>query len=238
MVFDEKPPLMQTTTDFILDDKKTQLRMGSDPRPIEAGIAELQRKWIYPRPELDPILNESSFHKRGCMDPSNDFLLAWGKIIQDYTDRGLTNKSDRLIAIQGVAQAAAAVAARTYFAGIWVDTPHSIFMGLLWCVSAVGSRNRGRTGVAPSWSWASVSSQVIWLGHWLCRLESRITIVGLQKQGALSKTEGELTMDVNIRPAMVEDGYVAQLTDWEDENRGHGHPERMSRQENCSCHSR
>lgn len=215
MVFDEKPPLVQSIVDFISDERKTQVRMGKDHRPIDASIAQLQCKWIYPRSSMDPALDGLSFHEPGCMDHSNDFLLAWGKIVQDYTERDLTQKSDTLIAIRGVAQAARAVVGRSYFAGIWVDTPQSIFMGLLWSVSAAHRRDPHRTGVAPSWSWASVSSRVVWPGHWMCRLESRVDIIDLAKSGSPAKAIGELTVNMNVKPAVMENGRVVRLVEWD-----------------------
>jgi hypothetical protein len=227
MCFDEKPPLMQGATDFIVDNKKTNVSLGGDPRPVDTTIAELQQKWIYPRRSLDVVLDSPGVHGKSCLGPTGDFLLAWTNIVEDYTNRGLTIHSDKLIAIQGVAQAIAAVTGRKYFAGIWVDSPHSIFMGLLWCASMAKSRDRIRTGIAPSWSWASVSNPISWPGHWLSRMESRVAIIDLKMAGTPSKAEGELTIAAKVRPAIVENGRVARLAEWEDEKPGGYGQERM-----------
>jgi len=223
MRFDEKAPLVQSIANFIKEGQTPQImtRHG-DPRVADAAIAVLQRKWIFPTSnsgrESSPIA--TTYHKQDCHPLEDEFLLDWGRTIQDYTARRLTRQSDKLIAIRGVAEAAAAVTARKYFAGIWIDSSRSIVKGLLWSSSNAEPKERKRVNVAPSWSWASVDSPVVWPGHWLCRLESTVNILELKSSGTAFKAVGELVLEVNLRTALMENGQCFRLSDWPDVRTG------------------
>jgi hypothetical protein len=136
--------------------------------------------------------------------------------VQDYTRRQLTYRTDKLVAIQGVADAVADATSRQYFAGIWTDTPQSIIMGLLWASDA--KNNGQRIEIAPSWSWASVETPVQWCGHWLCRPESRLQVLDLRNLGSPpSQASGELVLEATLRPAFTDDGLNFRLVAWPDE---------------------
>ncbi|KAJ5673376.1 hypothetical protein N7507_002503 [Penicillium longicatenatum] len=78
----------------------------------------------------------------------------WRKMISIYTACNLSNQSDRLIAMAGIAKAFQRVTLSTYLAGLWQHTLHT---DLLWesNVSEGGVVHRNTLHV-PSWSWASV----------------------------------------------------------------------------------
>lgn len=96
----------------------------------------------------------------------------WEHFVDDYMSRGLTNESDGLIAIAGVAEAIEKHTTDTYLAGLWKSLlPH----GLTWHVrhyidpefigSNVGNVQkpppyRRKAAIAPSWSFASVNVNV------------------------------------------------------------------------------
>ena len=85
-----------------------------------------------------------------------DFNKLWYNLLTDYTRRGLTKPSDKLIALSGVAQEVQRETSLRYYAGHWLK---SLAEGLCWiyseepCVKAVPYR-------APSWSWASMDGGI------------------------------------------------------------------------------
>lgn len=133
----------------------------------------------------------------------------------------MTYHSDKLIAIQGIADAVAPIVSRTYFAGIWVESVKSIFMGLLWCSKRPkrrGLEQAQRLDVAPSWSWASTKGEVTWPGHWLCQVEMRINILELRPSGTKVKVNAELLVEANLRPAFMEDSQVFTIINWPEDS--------------------
>jgi hypothetical protein len=218
VLFEERPPLMKMVIDFIKECKtSTTMTRRGDPRIIEANVAELQRKWIFPTPGRDISRDNSNigYHQDGGYSSNAEFLVDWGALVQDYTQRDLTYQSDKLIAIQGVADAVAPLFANTYFGGVWVGSTVSIFMGLLWSLRW-GTTGLKRLDVAPTWSWASVSGEVAWPGHWLCRLKPKVEIIELVRpKSAICPTE--LVAKANVRTAVTENGKDFFILDWQHE---------------------
>ncbi|KAL8787481.1 MAG: hypothetical protein Q9195_007728 [Heterodermia aff. obscurata] len=83
----------------------------------------------------------------------------WRYILQDYTNRYLTKSKDKLRAISGVADYFHRLTSDQYLAGIWKA---DLVNELVW-VRAKELRPR-TPHKAPSWSWASVSNPVYFLG--------------------------------------------------------------------------
>lgn len=86
-------------------------------------------------------------------------MRPWDEIVEQYTPQDMALPSDKLVALSAVAQTYSQNADRygTYLAGLWKETmPRS----LLWYVPMGSARCRPDVYRAPSWSWASVDSQV------------------------------------------------------------------------------
>jgi hypothetical protein len=89
--------------------------------------------------------------------------MAWTKIIGGYSKRQLTYASDKLPAISGMARKFSRIngssAFRTYLSGIWLED-----LPWLLCWRAFDRIFEKRTTVycAPTWSWASLETPVIW----------------------------------------------------------------------------
>ncbi|KAJ8129438.1 hypothetical protein O1611_g4193 [Lasiodiplodia mahajangana] len=78
------------------------------------------------------------------------------KVIQHYASRNLTRESDRLVAIQGIADVVREALNEEYIYGLWEC---DILEGLTWSTQA--SHSVGiPLDVAPTWSWASVYGRV------------------------------------------------------------------------------
>ncbi|RGP66167.1 hypothetical protein FSPOR_6787 [Fusarium sporotrichioides] len=86
------------------------------------------------------------------------FLWVWASVVAQYSAGKLTNETDRLIAIDGVAeQMTRIVPRRHYLNGLWgqESLPHFLLWQISWPEETPPS-----TKVAPSWSWASVNAPV------------------------------------------------------------------------------
>lgn len=85
-------------------------------------------------------------------------MTSWTLTIGGYSTRRLTYVSDKLPAISGLARKFR-MRSRTYLAGLWLED-----LPWLMCWRAYSERVEQRTAVycAPTWSWASLTSPVIW----------------------------------------------------------------------------
>ncbi|KAG8158616.1 hypothetical protein KVR01_011738 [Diaporthe batatas] len=82
--------------------------------------------------------------------------LWYRAIVSGYSDRKLTYGSDKLIAISALARAVCLDHPDVYLAGLWRE---SLIDGLMWC--RVGPGCKSGEYRAPSWSWASQDSKVM-----------------------------------------------------------------------------
>lgn len=87
---------------------------------------------------------------------TSDVVAQWYRgAVEIYAKRGLTNPSDKLVAISAVAKATYLNRHVRYFAGLWQDC---ILPGLCWY--RVGRGRKSTEYICPSWSWASQQSGV------------------------------------------------------------------------------
>lgn len=110
--------------------------------------------------ELNPrsvakVRRQRNLHALG----GNDFT--WDHILSEYTSRGITNPSDRLPALAGLAKRYAERYHEHYLAGLWAE---DLPLALLWRLVSSPTTNK-RNIESPSWSWASVHEQVYSPGH-------------------------------------------------------------------------
>ncbi|KIL86242.1 hypothetical protein FAVG1_10639 [Fusarium avenaceum] len=86
------------------------------------------------------------------------FLYVWASVVAQYSVGKLTNETDRLIAIDGVAEQMTSIIPREYYLnGLWgqESLPHLLLWQISW-----PEETQPSTKVAPSWSWASVNAPV------------------------------------------------------------------------------
>jgi hypothetical protein len=89
---------------------------------------------------------------------------SWYRMVETYTKRNLTNTTDKLPALSGVAKRFAALSKDSYVAGLWTnDLP----AGMMWNATGFlgpreqhGCLKRPSKLRAPSWSWASVDGRI------------------------------------------------------------------------------
>ncbi|ROW05692.1 hypothetical protein VMCG_05233 [Cytospora schulzeri] len=84
--------------------------------------------------------------------------MSWYDIVEEFTRRKITNKTDRLPALAGLAEKYRRATKKEYIAGMWLeDLPTT----LLWYSSRVRSLESLTAYRAPSWSWASLEGSVV-----------------------------------------------------------------------------
>jgi hypothetical protein len=85
------------------------------------------------------------------------FLYVWASVVAQYSVGKLSKETDKLIAIDGVAEQLTSIVPREqYLNGLWRQD--SLPLSLLWCTEMEETPPSIR--VAPSWSWASVYTPV------------------------------------------------------------------------------
>ncbi|KAI3336926.1 HET-domain-containing protein [Xylariaceae sp. AK1471] len=116
----------------------------------------LQSEENEPTQESDTI--NSTLWPRGTFVSFAELYQHWQLFVGEYCSRKLTVSTDRLPAIQSVAEEMAAVTGHQYirFAGMWRS---NLVHELLWYVS-FGKAERPGIWRAPSWSWAAVEGQI------------------------------------------------------------------------------
>ncbi|KAF5705126.1 hypothetical protein FGLOB1_8157 [Fusarium globosum] len=90
------------------------------------------------------------------MKEKAEFHLRWYEMVTSYSVRNLTNDSDKMMAIAGVAYFIQQSTGFKYAAGLWEDT---LPFNLLW-VRDAGVKRRPYGRSVPSWSWASVDGKI------------------------------------------------------------------------------
>jgi hypothetical protein len=92
--------------------------------------------------------------------------------VTQYSERDLTQSSDKLIAISGVAEMVSQRLKAQYITGLWSNV--NLEFGLLWYVD--GPAEKQATCCAPSWSRAAIKGRVR-LHPWIPIENSEITLL-------------------------------------------------------------
>jgi hypothetical protein len=146
--------------------------------------------------------------------------MAWTLMIAGYSTRQLTYSSDKLPAISGLARKFYnlhnSFEQRTYLAGLWLED-----LPWLLCWRAFIRRSDKRTAVssAPTWSWASLETPVIW-DHNMLEVKSQVEVISTssspQGQDFLGQVKsGKIVLRGLVQKATLEfdasDGTVLDL---------------------------
>ncbi|KAJ4348865.1 uncharacterized protein N0V89_010244 [Didymosphaeria variabile] len=94
---------------------------GSEQRPLDG-----KKIW-------DVIGGSMTLVADNCDDSVNDAYhgLEWYELVKNYTRRGITKSSDRLIAIDGIAQSVQTRTSDRYIAGLWAQ---GLPLGFMWYI--------------------------------------------------------------------------------------------------------
>ncbi|KAJ4297800.1 hypothetical protein N0V90_005696 [Kalmusia sp. IMI 367209] len=102
--------------------------------------------------ETSPYASPDLMVSRQGLD--DETYLSWYSFRIKYSRCGLTKKSDKLVAIHGIAQQVSQVTGDELVGGLWRSR---IIEELCWYKSPVGEATKWR---APTWSWASSDSTI------------------------------------------------------------------------------
>lgn len=148
-------------------------------------------------------------------------VTKWHEVVEVYTQLKMTKTSDKLMAVDGVAQYMSPIRGSRHYAGLWAD---SFAFDLSWTVDTFDeSRSRSPEWRAPTWSWASMESKVYWqtkageiptpethfaVEKWPQLQQTGVIQPGsfLSIRGVLVKTTvAEVDVVVNTSPCLYED---------------------------------
>jgi hypothetical protein len=136
--------------------------------------------------------------------------IGWGHIVDDYMSRGLTNESDRLIAMAGVAKAMQRHTSDLYVAGLWKNL---LPFSLAWHVRHVDDDilisngpniyvkdpppYRSKNPISPSWSYTSVNVAVKY--NLAIQEKPMCQIIDVRVEGPPQSQVGMITMHGDTR---------------------------------------
>ncbi|KAN0099240.1 hypothetical protein V8E51_013015 [Hyaloscypha variabilis] len=158
-----------------------------------------------------PMLNDPT-DKRYVMQ-APDVFVQWFGFVEEYSSRSLTYRSDKLVAISGVAKALRRQLGENheYHAGLWGE--HWFMLCLGWVsklsyeehnmieegISTESSEiDDSKTYIAPSWSWASLDGPIIYPFRKKDTMyeELKITVTATIKSHHLEHSSGDDTTNV------------------------------------------
>jgi hypothetical protein len=140
----------------------------SVPFGIEPGFYSLGIGNSYIKDFVPGLALEDYGHDRDQMERT-----FWKRIVEDFSAYELTFVTDKLMALSRIASEVRCMIRAEYLAGLWKSQlPHT----LLWVAKAGPSRPKRLSGIAPSWSWASISGPPCGISRAPC---------GIQRQRAI-----------------------------------------------------
>lgn len=127
----------------------------------------------------------------------NKLLRAWYGVVNDYTQRHLSDPLDRLPAIDGIASSISQVTGMNYIAGLWRE---NLLHDLTWYADTREWLARPVVTRAPTWSWAAVDASISY-GHIDDEAISLAQVVdaSVGEAAAFGVIEGEIWMRGPIR---------------------------------------
>lgn len=143
----------------------------------------------------------------------------WCNLVMDYTHRGMTKPKDRLVALAGIATALGEHTDSKYWAGLWSKY---FTTGLLWSLAhsdifQIASANgfdfkankqvRHVQSIAPSWSWASVTTPVIYEQNELLSYDRTCDLIRVDVSGTIDQQRGRIEIHGHIRRGFVNAVY-------------------------------
>ncbi|KAH9895303.1 heterokaryon incompatibility protein-domain-containing protein [Cubamyces lactineus] len=151
-----------STRSLVFTDRSLQFRCQSHLQNVD-GVVHQHQKWEVLRlPDVvfrpDRLINIKP--GPGELETIHEI---WHNIIDDYSQRSVTEPSDKLVACAAIAELFAPLLGPDYLAGLWRNALHH---DLLWYhLIPSPSRRPQEYRYAPSWSWASVDQPVLHLSY-------------------------------------------------------------------------
>lgn len=99
------------------------------------------------------------YSERGCQQLTSG---NWANIVKQYSAKDLTYPEDRLPALAGIAEEYGHITGWTYICGLWQEDLRETFG---WGRNSFNLARRPDSSV-PTWSWASVATEIRMGAHW------------------------------------------------------------------------
>ncbi|KAE9366929.1 HET-domain-containing protein [Stipitochalara longipes BDJ] len=90
-------------------------------------------------------------------EAEDDLRSLWHRLVEEYSERRLSDPRDKLVALEGLVERFSVTAADMCVAGLW---KRHLLDDLLWRPYPGGSYSRSAVYRSPSWSWASIDGPV------------------------------------------------------------------------------
>ncbi|KAI0846301.1 heterokaryon incompatibility protein-domain-containing protein [Daldinia vernicosa] len=154
-----------TTRAWVIQERYLSKRQLSFLHQVCWRCPELIASEQYPAGVTDDFLEETQLSVPEWpivkIRNPDEFRSAWEGLVLSYSGCNLTQQSDRLIAIAGLAGEMRNIVQDEYLAGMW-KTDLISQLGWHSHVGLKGKPNRFRTTtyVAPTWSWANIYAQI------------------------------------------------------------------------------
>ncbi|KAF6514511.1 hypothetical protein HZS61_005645 [Fusarium oxysporum f. sp. conglutinans] len=133
------------------------------------------------------------------------FLYVWASVVAQYSVGKLSKETDKLIAIDGVAEQLTRIVPREqYLKGLWKQ--ENLSLSLLWRTET--EEEPPSTRVAPSWSWASVYTPVDF--NFLFRAQTEPKVVTKVIDIITPYNEPE-SLEISRPPALVLQGPLTEV---------------------------
>jgi Heterokaryon incompatibility protein (HET) len=139
--------------------------------------------------------------QKWALEPTRDSGYdVWGGLLRDYTSRDLSEESDRLIAIKGIASFFSTRLGGELVAGIWRG---NFLKDLSWCSDPLGGRAftglpRPKSYKAPSWSWGSVVEPIRYM-----KTEPHLSSVELLDFSAHEDGKGSFSGSITLKAPFI-----------------------------------
>ncbi|KAI0548700.1 heterokaryon incompatibility protein-domain-containing protein [Xylaria curta] len=143
--------------------------------PKVALLSHNREKSVIPYEKKRSELNISM---AGLLVPDPSLLRLWSFIVINYSRAKLTKPTDKLVALSGVAKWLQNRNNDVYLAGMW---RRGLEVQLCWKCHRSDEENpltRPAEYIAPSWSWASTNSEIIFYADFMgCRFRTNVRVL-------------------------------------------------------------
>ncbi|KAF4636815.1 hypothetical protein G7Y89_g1265 [Cudoniella acicularis] len=149
----------------------------------------------------------------------------WTRIVEDYSSRMLTKKSDRLPALSGLAHEYQRISNDTYLAGLWKE---HLWRQLLWQAKRPA---RPGTYLGPPWSWVSTTADVKFMGTLFSTQSVEIVsteVIAVGKDPLGQVKSGMINVRGVVEDFEIRRGLARNRYSWEDIHEADSDPERAS----------
>lgn len=165
---DHMPPkereAVLSTRGWILQERllcRRMLYFGSQQMYWECNTHANYESLHFPVPHDYQIDDEVAKFSFNTIKPSSSWLRTWYELVKTYSEMELTEQTDKFPAISALASAFSEILDDKYVAGLWRS---DLRRGLTWhipeYIEAPERADQCGSYIAPSWSWASTTSQV------------------------------------------------------------------------------